>query len=208
MVGGVRSTFTGPTVAVPVLPATSAAVPVTDWFAPWFTVVGPLQVARPDSASAHENDTATGERNQLFAFGVALKPPVIVGGVLSRLTTVETDELLPALSAAEPDTCCAAPSDVTVWADEHDAIPDTESVHVNVTVTLARFHPAAFGAGVSDAVIVGPVLSIRTVTVWVDSTLPATSVLAYVSVCTPSVVKVALVPSTLPPPSTAYTVLA
>src|SRR4051794_10035750 len=147
----------------------SDALPVTDWFAPWPSVVGLLHVARPDSASEQVNDTATGTRNQLLAFGVALSEPVIVGGVLSRLTTVDTDEALPALSLADPDTLCAAPSVVTVCGAEQVAMPDSESLHVNVTVTFVRFQPAPFGTGDSAAVIVGPVLSMRTVTVCVGS---------------------------------------
>src|SRR4051812_11787672 len=208
MVGAVRSTFTGPAATVLVLPATSVACPLTDWFAPWPSVVGALHVASPDSASEHANETATGTRNQLFAFGVALSEAEIVGGVLSMLTTVDTEALFPALSDAVPDTCCAAPSFDTVCGDEHVAMPETVSVHVNVTVTLFRFQPAAFGSGVSAAVIVGPVLSMRTATVWVASTFPATSVLAYVSVWTPSVENVALVPCVFGPPSVEYTVCA
>src|SRR5690348_9859484 len=87
-------------------------------------------------------------------------------------------------------------------------MPDNESLHVNVTVTFVRFHPALFGTGESAAVIVGPVLSMRTVTVCVASTFPATSVLEYASVWTPSVLNVAVVPGVLGPPSIAYAVLA
>jgi hypothetical protein len=53
-------------------------------------------------------------------------------------------------------------------------MPLAESEHVNVTVTTELFHPAAFGAGAVVAVIVGGVLSTRTVTD-VVAVLPALS---------------------------------
>jgi hypothetical protein len=60
---------------------------------------------------------------------------------------------------AWPETTCAVPSVVTVTGGGQLAIPDSASSHVKVTVTSVWFHPAAFGAGLTVAVIVGAVTS-------------------------------------------------
>jgi hypothetical protein len=57
------------------------------------------------------------------------------------------------------------------------ASPERESEQVKVTVTLEMFHPAAFGAGDADAVMVGGVLSRLTVTEAAE-VLPALSTAA------------------------------
>ena len=54
------------------------------------------------------------------------------------------------------------------------AMPDPESVHVNVTVTVVLFQPAAFGVGDTVVVTVGAVVSMDTVRD-ADAELPATS---------------------------------
>ena len=92
IVGLVRSTLTGPTVAVAPLPATSVAVPVTDWFAP-----SPKRRAArcttPDPRARRSTRTAaeTAALYQPLAFGAALSEPVIVGGVLSMLTAADAE---------------------------------------------------------------------------------------------------------------------
>jgi hypothetical protein len=60
-VGAVLSTLIPLTVAVAVLPATSIAVPVTDWFAPSSTDTGAVQppTAMPEPPSVHVKDTVT-----------------------------------------------------------------------------------------------------------------------------------------------------
>jgi hypothetical protein len=55
-----------------------------------------------------------------------------------------------------------------------EAIPLVESEQVNVTVGLALFHPAAFGAGVTAPVMVGGTLSaVPIVAVNLEERLPA-----------------------------------
>ncbi len=65
----------------------------------------------------------------------------------------------PALSTAVSIMTCPAPSVVMVTGEGQDAIPDTLSLQVNVTVTFVLFHPLALGLGDIDAVMVGGVVS-------------------------------------------------
>src|SRR5437764_244763 len=97
------------TVAEAVLPALSLAVPVTDCAAPsLLSVVGPAQLATPDSASLHMNESVTSVLFQPAALGAGDAAPVIVGGVLSMLMPLTVAEAaLPALSLAVPVTDCA-----------------------------------------------------------------------------------------------------
>lgn len=67
---------------------------------------------------------------------------------------------LPALSTAVPVTDRVAPSAVTPFAAGHEATPDAASLHEKVTVGGVLCHPAAFGAGVTVAAIVGGVVSV------------------------------------------------
>jgi hypothetical protein len=60
-----------------------------------------------------------------------------------------------------------APSD-TVTGPEQEDIPDTASLHENVTVTSSLCHPAAFGSLLNDALMVGRVLSMLKVTLVVE----------------------------------------
>lgn len=77
------------------------------------------------------------------------------GGVLSILRVTVAVALLFALSVTVPLTTWPVPSVVTVCAAGHETICAPPGVHVNVTVTFVLFHPAAFGAGETVAVIVG-----------------------------------------------------
>src|SRR5438105_4211136 len=97
---------------------------------------------------------------------------------------------LPAISEHVPLTDRPAPCvEIVVGAGGLPAAsPDTASVHTNVTVTGEAFHPFASGGGVRVAVIVGPVLSTRTVIVFGASALPATSTPKNVMVLVPSAV--------------------
>ncbi len=70
------------------------------------------------------------------------------------------------------------------------AMPDPVSEQVKVTVTSLLFQPFAFLAGDWLCVIVGPVWSIWTWTVWCASSLPALSTLQYSRVWTPSALMV------------------
>jgi hypothetical protein len=82
--GAVSSTFSPPSVAVAVLPARSAAVPLADPFAPSPTVTGTGHEPTPESASWQWNETVTGALYQPAAFGERSAVAVIVGGVASR----------------------------------------------------------------------------------------------------------------------------
>ena len=59
--GLVRSMLMPETVVLAMLPATSTAVPVTDWFAPSpESVTGPVTLATPDWSSVARKVTVTG----------------------------------------------------------------------------------------------------------------------------------------------------
>src|SRR5205085_10288354 len=98
----------------------------------------------------------------------------IVGGVLSNFTVAVSVAELPALSVAVPPTF-DVPSADTVCALVQDAMPDSGSVQLKVTVTLLLFQPKPSGAGVSAWLITGAVLSILTWTVFATSVLAALS---------------------------------
>jgi hypothetical protein len=90
MSGGVRSMLMFLTVASAVLPALSAAFPVTDWPAPSLvSVTGCVQPAMPDSASLQVNMAVTGTLFQPLAFASGVRSPVIVGATLSICTVIE-----------------------------------------------------------------------------------------------------------------------
>ena len=57
-----------------------------------------------------------------------------------------------------------APWAATVVSGWHEAIPLTASLQLNATVTGVPYQPAAFGLVVARPVIVGALLSTRTVT--------------------------------------------
>src|SRR5712691_2737017 len=102
------------TVALALLPATSVAVPLTDWPAPSMrTAAGSGQLATPDRLSLQVKLTVTSVLFQPFAFGAGLRAAVIVGGVLSILTAGEVKvALFPARSATVTVPVTAPPSAV------------------------------------------------------------------------------------------------
>ena len=67
-----------------------------------------------------------------------------------------------------------APSVAAGTGAGQESMPLVTSVQVNVTVALALFQPAAFGAGVMVAVMVGGVLS-RLIVAAVEAVFPALS---------------------------------
>src|SRR5258708_35829758 len=81
------------------------------------------------------------------------------GAVVSMLTVAVASAEFPALSMAVPRTTWPLPSVVIVWSAGHVTMPDTESEHTKWTVTGPLFHPFAFGAGLTVAVIVGDPVS-------------------------------------------------
>src|SRR5215216_710330 len=89
MLGAVRSMLMFLTLASAVLPALSAAFPVTDWPAPSLeSVAGSVHPASPDSASSHVNVTVTGALFQPLAFAGGVRWPEIVGARLSILSVI------------------------------------------------------------------------------------------------------------------------
>src|SRR6266511_427548 len=160
--GATLSMLTGPTVALAMLSALSVAVPSRDWPAPSSaSVVVPVQLLMPDNASAQVKLTVTAVLFHPLAFAAGLRPPAIVGAVLSSLTATEPLAVLPSRSVALDVLVTAAVLAVTLSVAGVGplATPAPTSVALQVIVTLALVQPAAFGAGESAAVTVGPVLS-------------------------------------------------
>jgi hypothetical protein len=122
------------------------------------------QVSIPLRASAQLKVTVTLLLFHPALLGTGDNTVVTVGGVLSRLMTLEAVALLPATSIAVPVMVWFAASVLTVCGEEHKAIPDSKSAQVKLITTSLLFHPLAFGAGVAKALIVGIVSSILTVT--------------------------------------------
>jgi hypothetical protein len=101
--GGVRSMLIPPTVVVAVLSAVSFAPRVTDWPAPSLvSVTSSGQTATFESASSHLKWTVTSLLYQPFALAGVVGAPLMVGGVLSSLTVIESVPVLPATSSAWP----------------------------------------------------------------------------------------------------------
>src|SRR4051812_25921335 len=100
-----------------------------------------------------------------------------VGATVSTLIPLTVVvPVLPALSTTVP-VAVFAPWAASVAAGWQLAIPLTPSLQSNCTVTALLYQPAAFGLVVALPVIVGAVLSTRTVTVPAVSVLPALSTL-------------------------------
>ena len=116
IVGAVSSMLMLDTVNVATFPALSVAVPVTAWFAPSPSVVGPDRLSRPESASLPLKLTVTSALYQLLIFADRSADPLIVGAVLSILTLVtEAVALFPARSVTVNVCACAAPSGLNVY---------------------------------------------------------------------------------------------
>jgi len=106
------------------------------------------------------NVTVTFELFQPAAFEAGDAEALIVGGVLSRLIVTDAEAVFPAMSAAVPEITWLRPSALTVAGGVQLPMPDSESLHVNVTVTFELFQPFPFGVGEDAVEIVGGVLSI------------------------------------------------
>ncbi len=97
-----------------------------------------------------------------------------VGGVLSRLTFTPAVAELPAWSWTVPEKNWSAPSVETGIGAGQDTTPLNASEQLNVIVRFELFHPAALGAGLTFAKMLGGVMSIFTVTE-ADALFPALS---------------------------------
>jgi len=181
------------------------AVPVTNpWISPVVfpgAVPGSLLVtdlrvnpAGPDSESVTPTVTLTGVSLWSGGHNIAgVTPHLTVGGVRSILTVTDVSVLeFPAASVHVPFTTIPAVSELRVVGPvQATGLPRTAPVSplpAKVTVTDGSlFHPAAFGAGVTEAVGGrGGVLSIRTVRVFGVSWFPALSTAKYVNAVMPS----------------------
>jgi hypothetical protein len=122
------------------------------------------------------------------AFGAGVAAAVTTGPVLSRFTTTVVEFVFPAPLVTVPETCCPLTSLLTTTGEEQFVTLEAPPLHAKLTVTLELFQPAALGAGVTVATIVGRVLSMLRVTVEV-ALVPALSVAVAVTACAaPSVV--------------------
>jgi len=189
IVGGFFSSLTV-TEAVALFPARSVAVPLTGVVPSVETTTGPGQTAIPEPPllSAQEKVTVTLDVFQPFPFGAGEADAVIVGAALSSFTLTVVEAELPALSVVVPETG-VVPAAETVTGDGHVAMPDVASVQAKLTVTFALSQPLAFAGGEKLAVIVGAVLSSRTVAVAV-AVFPALSVTVRATGVVPSVLTV------------------
>lgn len=161
MLGAVLSRLTV-SVADAVLPARSAAVPLTSWFAPSVvTVIGAGQLATPEVLSTQVKLTVTSLWFQPARLGWGVIVGDNVGGVLSMLSVTEVLAVFPARSTAVPETTWFAVSVLTVIGAGQLATPDSLSEQAKLTVTSLLCQPAALGAGFTTAAIVGGVVSTR-----------------------------------------------
>src|SRR4051794_12441857 len=110
--GAVRSTLMPSTVAEAVWPALSVTLAEADRSLPSpSTTESAGQATTPDRLSAQVQWTVTSPVNQPSPFGVPRTLPVMVGAVLSTLTSgVVIEALLPAASVAVAVSAWAAPS--------------------------------------------------------------------------------------------------
>ena len=88
------------------------------------------------------------------------------------LMVTEVEAVFPARSITVPVITWFIPSVVTVTGSEQVATPLMESEQAKVTVGSALWKLAAFGAGETDAEIIGSVLSTLSVTE-VEAVFPA-----------------------------------
>jgi len=126
------------------------------------TLIGLGQTAMPDKESEHVKLMVTGVDVLMpFAFGAGETAAVIVGAVLSMFrVTQKGAEVFPAASTACPQVDWFNPSVVTTTGEGHVCTPDPPSAQTKVTVALELFHPAEFGTGATEAVIVGARVSV------------------------------------------------
>jgi hypothetical protein len=102
---------------------------------------------------------------QPAAFGLVVGAPLNVGGTLSMLMPLTvTLAVFSALSMAVPVTDWLAALVVSVVGPEQLLTPDKSSAQLKLTATSVLFQPLALAAGLRLPLIVGAVLSSRTVT--------------------------------------------
>jgi len=163
-VGGVVSMLKPMVVTRPLLPALSVQVPVALCPLPLaLSVTGGEQppAAIPESVSVPKKVIVTAVLFQPLEFGGGYAYPS-AGGVVSILRfAADTGALtLPAMSVQVPaDDVRPTPWVDTVTGDEQPAIPEVESVPLNMTVTAELFQPLPLGMGEGEALATGGVAS-------------------------------------------------
>src|SRR6266481_8248071 len=119
------------------------------------TVCGCGHCATPESESLQVNVTFTSVLFQPAVLGAGVPVAETVGGVLSRLTLTVVLADLPASSLTVPVMGWSLPSVETITGGGHEPRFEIEPVHWNVTVTSELFQPEPFGAGLTEALILG-----------------------------------------------------
>src|ERR1051325_364235 len=127
--------------------------------------------------------TCAGSETGELSAGAAI---VTCGVCVSMLKVTVMGLTLPALSVAWRVTLCAAPSAATETSPGQVRMPLSASLQVKLTVTAVLFQPAAFGAGLTVAVIVGGVRSTMSAGGGLIVDGPPAFVPLMVSVCEPS----------------------
>ena len=115
------------------------------------------EAATPETASLMAPVTTTAELSSTAPSAGAVMS--MCGGVLSRLIVALAVALLPAASVTVRAIIWLAPSVSTRTAEGHAATPLSASAHEKLTVTSARFQPAALAGGSSAVAIVGAMSS-------------------------------------------------
>src|SRR5678816_2010763 len=111
------------------------------------------------------------------------------GGACSRFTVALALTELPTASVAVPVIIWFGPSVLTVCAAGQET-GGAPPVQTNVTVTGELFHPAAFGAGATEATTCNGGNGWRLNWMLVVAVFPAMSVVLPLKVCRPAVVTV------------------
>jgi hypothetical protein len=124
---------------------------------------------------AHAKLTVTLELFHAAAFGAGETEGTIVGNFVPMLRVTFAVAELPATSVTVPEIVWPAPSVLSDCGGGQLAIGAVVFVQTKLTVTLELFHPFASGAGDGDALIVGGVKAMFSVTFAVAG-FPAKSV--------------------------------
>ncbi len=164
MLGEVLSMFIPLTEAEAEFPALSTQVADLLWPDPSADMIWGLTgpVPTPERESLQVNVAVTFALFQPFELGRGEAAPERTGMVSSILTVTEAEPVRPAWSVAVQVIVVPAVSDTSVVVphpEDDDVMPDSESETVQLTVTVALFHPLELGLGVSVRLMTGGVVS-------------------------------------------------
>ncbi len=163
ILGEVLSMFIPLTEAEAEFPALSTQIADLLWPDPSADMICGLSgpVPTPERESVQANVAVTFALFQPFELGREEAAPERTGMVSSILTVTEEDPVSPARSVALQVIVVPAVSDTSVVAPhpEDEVMPDSESETVQLTLTVALFHPFELGFGVSVRLMTGGVVS-------------------------------------------------